>query len=153
MAISRQNVTLITILVICKFHSTLTKTSVVAIILVNGHLTMVWTLRILWPDVPNVVLKHSSHGREWTCTPRCRFYSKCKIFAQETHTNNRQAVIFVLLLHFLRKETAALIKETKAHVVVGLLGLFLLLLFLLLLLGCKRKQNTIMSKMKITQAP
>lgn len=52
---------------------------------------------------------------------------------------DKAGVIFVVLLSFLTKKTAILIKETEAHVIIGLLRLFLLLLFLLLLLGCRDK--------------
>lgn len=43
-------------------------------------------------------------------------------------------------------KTSTLIKETKAHVIVGLFRLFLLLLFLLLYLGCRAKQGKMLNR-------
>lgn len=56
----------------------------------------------------------------------------------ENKKSDKVGVIFVVLL-FSYKKTDILIKETEAHVIIGLLRLFLLLLFLLLLLGCRDK--------------
>lgn len=47
---------------------------------------------------------------------------------------------FCCFIVFFFTKTSVLVKETKAHVVVRLFRLFLLLLFLLLFLGCKGKQ-------------
>lgn len=54
--------------------------------------------------------------------------------------------VFVPLLCFYKN--ISLVKETEAHVIIGLLGLFLLLLFLLLLLGCKGKKQVWLVKLK-----
>lgn len=48
------------------------------------------------------------------------------------------AAIFCHFIVFTK--TTDLIKETKAHVIVRLFRFFLLLLFLLLLLGCREKE-------------
>lgn len=67
-----------------------------------------------------------------------------------TKKSDKAAVVFVLLFCFLTK-TSFLIKETEAHVIVGLLRLFLLLLFLLLLLGCRGKEDRVwLTKSKST---
>lgn len=72
---------------------------------------------------------------------------------RENKKSEKAAFIFVFLLCFLTK-TAVLIKETEAHVIIGLLRLFLLLLFLLLLLCCRGKTERVWLtayKMQATQ--
>lgn len=81
------------------------------------------------------------------------WYKTSKILVQTTNTHTLtkenfrgEYFVFVVLLCFYKN--ISLVKETEAHVIIGLLGLFLLLLFLLLLLGCKGKKEVWLVKLK-----
>lgn len=64
-----------------------------------------------------------------------------------TKQNPERNTFFTILLCFYKN--IGLVKETKAHVIIGLLGLFLLFFLLLLLLGCNgEKTNKWLGKPK-----
>lgn len=89
----------------------------------------------------------SSVGSNLTCTVQQNIVISKQCVFVLTHSHKRKpseknTSFFVVLLCFYKN--ISLVKETEAHVVVGLLGLFLLLFFLLLLLlGYWGKKNTV----------